>query len=247
MREQLDSVTPPEENLPIPIPTEGIMATYGYIRVSTIEQADGSSLDEQDRKVRGVALIRGVDVERVFVDPGVSGSVALDKRPAGSALLATLRKGDTLIVAKLDRAFRNATDALTRSDEFKAMGVKLILADIGTDPVTENGTGRMFFGMLALMAEFERDRILERTNDGRQAKKRAGGFIGGTAPFGYRVEGQGKDAVLVPVPEQSKALADLHRMRQAGSSLRAIAKHITEQHGFPISHEAVRRTTQGTV
>ena len=247
MIEQLDSVTHSVGESSQIISEDSIMATYGYIRVSTIEQADGSSLDEQDRKVRGVALIRGVEVDRVFTDPGISGSVSLDKRPAGKELLATLRKGDTLIVAKLDRAFRNATDALTRADEFKTKGVKLILADIGTDPVTENGTGRMFFGMLALMAEFERDRILERTNDGRQAKKRAGGFIGGTAPFGYTVDGQGKGAVLIPVPEQAKALADIHQMREAGSSLRAIAKHITEFHGFPISHEAVRRTTQGGV
>lgn len=221
------------------------MATYGYIRVSTVEQTDGSSLEDQARKIRGVAMIKGVEIDRMFEDAGISGSLPIDARPAGASLLAELRKGDTLIVSKLDRAFRNATDALQRADAFKEMGVKLILADIGTDPVTENGTGRMFFGMLALMAEFERERILERTADGRQAKKRSGGFIGGSAPFGYMVEGQGKSARLVAIPEQAPALADLKRLRSEGVSLRKVAEHIRTAYGFEVSHEAVRRATMG--
>jgi DNA invertase Pin-like site-specific DNA recombinase len=217
------------------------MTTYAYIRVSTIEQADGTSLAEQERKARGVAMIRNEEIAEVFSDAGVSGSVPLEDRPAGKRLLDLLVKGDTLIVAKLDRAFRNATDALVRSDYFKSIGVKLILVDMGNDPVTENGTGRMFFGMLALMAEFERDRILERTDNGRRAKKAKGGHTGGSAPFGFQVVGMGKDARLEPVEDQQFAIRDIIALHAEGHSLRKIADHIRVGYGFHISHEAVRR------
>lgn len=217
------------------------MTTYAYTRVSTTEQVDGTSLDEQERKARGVAMIRGEEITEVFSDAGVSGSVPLEDRPAGKKLLDVLKKGDTLIVAKLDRIFRNATDALVRSDAFKDKGIKLILVDMGNDPVTENGTGRIFFGMLALVAEFERHRILERTDNGRQAKRAKGGHIGGTAPFGFKVVGLGKDAHLVPVEDQQFAIRDILALSAEGYSLRRIAQHIHVGYGFHISHEAVRR------
>jgi DNA invertase Pin-like site-specific DNA recombinase len=217
------------------------MTTYAYTRVSTTEQVDGTSLEEQERKARGVAMIRGEEIAEVFSDAGVSGSIPLEQRPAGKRLLGVLKKGDTLIVAKLDRVFRNATDALVRSDAFKEKGIKLILVDMGNDPVTENGTGRIFFGMLALVAEFERHRILERTDNGRQAKRAKGGHIGGSAPFGYKVVGLGKDAHLVPVEDQQHAIADIVSLSAEGHSLRKIADHIRVAYGFRISHEAVRR------
>jgi putative DNA-invertase from lambdoid prophage Rac len=227
------------------------MTAYAYTRVSTTEQVDGTSLEEQERKARGVAMIRGEEIAEVFSDAGVSGSVPLEDRPAGKRLLATLKKGDTLIVAKLDRIFRNATDALVRSDAFKDKGIKLILVDMGNDPVTENGTGRIFFGMLALVAEFERHRILERTDNGRQAKRAKGGHIGGTAPFGYQVVGHGKEARLEPVEDQQFAIRDAKALHAEGHSLRKIADHIRVAYGLSISHEAVRRiindTKQGNV
>ena len=121
--------------------------------------------------------------------------------------------GDTLIVAKLDRAFRNAADALVKSDTWKRAGINLIVADMGPHPVTDNGVAKLFFGMLALVAEFERERILERTRDGRRTKASRGGHTGGSAPFGYRVLGQGKEARLVEMPEQQAAIRTILELR----------------------------------
>ncbi|WP_434626085.1 recombinase family protein [Azospirillum sp. B2RO_4] len=215
------------------------MAVYGYVRVSTGDQVNGTSLDEQERKVRGVAMVRGEDLAEIFREEGVTGSRPLEDRTAGAQLLARLRPGDTVIVAKLDRAFRNAADALTKADAWRKGGISLVIADMGTDAVTENGTSKMFFGMLALVAEFERERILERTAEGRSAKRAKGGHIGGTAPFGYRVEGVGKDAQLIPIPEQQEAMWRMVEMRQGGASLRAIAAEMISL-GHRISHEGVR-------
>ncbi len=216
------------------------MAVLGYIRVSTAEQALGGSLADQERKIQGVALMRGQTVDRIFSESGISGSVPLEKRPIGSELAAALRPGDTLILAKLDRAFRNAADALNRADAWREAAVDLIVADMGVDPVTRDGAAKMFFGMLALVAEFERGRILERTAEGRKAKARNGGHIGGTAPFGYRVQGRGKEARLIPDPKQQKALIAIRKLGGT-MSLRGIAKEVRWRHGVEVSHEAVRR------
>ena len=74
----------------------------------------------------------------------MSGSKPLAERPEGGPLLARLGKGDVLIVAKLDRAFRNAADALATAERLKARKVDLIVADMGSEPVTQNGVSRMF-------------------------------------------------------------------------------------------------------
>jgi DNA invertase Pin-like site-specific DNA recombinase len=216
------------------------MAVYGYARVSTFEQAGGTSLEEQQRKIEGIALMRGLELARMFQEPAVSGSLPLEDRPAGGELYRTLRAGDTLVVAKLDRAFRNAADALAKADAWKRAGIKLIVADMGADPVTDNGVAKLFFGMLALVAEFERERILERTNEGRRAKARRGGHVGGTAPFGYRVEGRGREARLVEVPEEQAAIRTILTLGGT-ASLRKIAEAAQERHGVRVSHEAVRR------
>ena len=216
------------------------MPTYGYVRVSTVEQSAGTSLEEQSRKIRGVALMKGLELAEVYQEPGVSGSLPLEGRPIGGLLYQALRPGDTLIVAKLDRAFRNAADALAKADAWKRARIKLIVADMGPDPVTDNGVAKLFFGMLALVAEFERERILERTKDGRRAKASRGGHTGGSAPFGYRVFGQGKEASLVEVPEQQAAIRTILELR-GKASLRSIAAAVKERHGIEVSYEAVRR------
>jgi len=91
------------------------------------------------------------------------------------------------------------------------------------------------------VAEFERSRIKERVADGRQGKAAKGGHIGGTAPFGYRVEGTGKAAVLVPVPAEQEALETIRKARNEGLSLRRIADLVHERHGLSISHVAIQR------
>jgi putative DNA-invertase from lambdoid prophage Rac len=217
------------------------MATYGYIRVSTAEQAEGTSLEDQKRRIGGLAAAADLTLDVCFEDVGVSGSVPLANRPEGARLCAALKAGDSIVVAKLDRLFRSAADALAMAETFKKRGVDLYILDMGTEPVTANGASRMFFGMLALVAEFERTRIKERLEDGRQGKAAKGGHIGGTAPFGYRVEGTGKAAVLVPVPAEQEALETIRQARNEGLSLRRIAELVHERHGLSISHMAVKR------
>ena len=216
------------------------MSIYGYCRVSTAEQVGGSSLEEQARKIEGIAMIHGRSVAEVFTDRGISGSTPLRSRPEGARLVGVLAPGDVVIVAKMDRIFRNAADALTTAQTFKNSGVDLIVADMGTEPVTQSGASKMFFGMLALMAEFERDRIRERQADGIKAKKARNGYIGGTRPFGFRVVGKGPEATIEPVQSEQAAIVRIKSLKASGMSLRAIAATICAD-GVQISHVGVKK------
>ena len=217
------------------------MAIYGYVRVSTEEQALGQSIGIQIKQVTGAAMVRGEDIGEIFADEGVSGTTPLDARPAGARLLAALQPGDTLIVAKMDRAFRSAVDALNRAEAWKAQRVAVILLNIGTDPVNQNGAAKFFFTMMAAVAELEHTTILERTNGGRAAKKAQGGHLGGLAPIGFDVEGSGKAARLVANPEKQAALVTAREARAAGFSLRATADLVKQKHGITVSYESIRR------
>jgi site-specific DNA recombinase len=218
------------------------MSIYGYVRVSTAEQAadDKTSLTTQRRVIEQKAEIHGEPVAQFFEDAGVTGAQELAKRPAGAALMAAVGRGDMVIVSRLDRGFRNAEDALTVSRQLRERGAHLIIADMGDDPVTGNGTARMFFGMLALVAEFERERMRERVNDGKAGKLARGGHAGGKRPFGYRVVGSGRDARREPLPEEQEAIAYAREARAAGESLRSIAAFLTDS-GTPVSHVTLSR------
>ena len=188
-----------------------------YSRVSTAEQAaDGTtSLAEQERKNRAIATLRGAASfdAVVYSDAGVSGSVPLAERPAGRNMLAAANQGDCIVANKLDRLFRSASDALTTAEDLKKRGVDLILIDMGVQPVTHSGVAKLFFGMLSLVAEFERERIAERMCDGRAAKKRQLGHIGGDAPYGFRKVGVGRDARLEPDNAEQEVIEHARRLR----------------------------------
>jgi DNA invertase Pin-like site-specific DNA recombinase len=201
---------------------------------------DRTSLDTQRRKIAAAAELSGLAVDAFIEEPGVSGSKPLVDRPGGGPLLAPLGKGDVLIVAKLDRAFRNPADALATAERLRARKVDMIAADMGSEPVTQNGLSRIFFGMLALVAEFERDRIKERSPEGRVAKRRLGGHIGGSAPFGFRKVGAGRAARLEPEPTQQAALPEMRALAAAGLASRVIAAAVQERHGIAVSHVTVQ-------
>lgn len=217
------------------------MAIYGYVRVSTNEQAKGQSLAEQERRINGAAMINGQEVTWTYSDSGVSGSVHLANRAAGKDLLEVMQKGDTVIVSKLDRAFRSAADALTTAELWKKKGFNLIVSDMGPEPITGNGAAKMFFGMLALVAEFERDRITERVMEGKKAKRAKGGYLGGARPYGYSVSGEGKEAALVPIPQEQAVIRLIFQKRDTGLSFRKIAATIKEETGEKLSHVTIGR------
>lgn len=206
---------------------------FCYARVSTLGQADdgAASIPEQLRMGRALATMRGAkQAECVnFIDRGISGSVPLVLRPEGKEMLAAAQKGDVIVAAKMDRLFRSAIDALQTAEELKKRGVDLVLLDIGSDAVTGNGVGKMFFGIIACVAEFERDRIRERTEEGRRAKRARQGYMGGrAAPIGFKVVGKGREAQLEEDEGEQEMLARVRQMHKDGHKPGRIGQYLTK-------------------
>jgi DNA invertase Pin-like site-specific DNA recombinase len=138
----------------------------GYIRVS---KSDGrQTLAPQ----RDALLAAGVEPDRIYEDLA---SGRHDDRPGLAACLKALQPGNTLVVWKLDRLGRNLKHLVTTIDTFKARGVGLkVLAGTGAEIDTTTANGRLFFGIFAVLAEFERDLIAERTRAGLAAARARG-------------------------------------------------------------------------
>src|SRR5258708_33349723 len=108
------------------------MKVYGYCRVSTAEQVNrGLSLETQRQQITGYAMMKGWTVAEFFIEAGVSGSVPLADRPEGQRLLTSLQPGDTVITAKLDRAFRSAADAPGTLQALEEDRIGLHMIDLG--------------------------------------------------------------------------------------------------------------------
>lgn len=213
------------------------MSVFGYVRVSTLQQAnEGESLDTQLRQIQSYSILKGFEIplENFVTERGISGSVEFHKRPEGSKLFEKLEAGDVLIFSKLDRAFRNTRNALNTLHELKERGISVHFIDLGGD-VTNDGIGSVIFTILSAFATFERERIATRIREVKQVQKTEGKFLGGITRFGYSV----LDEKLVPKPEEQAIIKEMKGMRRRGMSLRRISKWLVKEYGVHMSHSTV--------
>jgi len=219
------------------------MTVYGYVRVSTAEQVDNTSMQEQRRQIKGSAMSHGLAIDRFIEDGGVSGADPFFARLLANGV--TLKAGDTVIVAKLDRFSRDLLDALQSIKACKELKIKLIINGHGDVTDSSNIYAQLMLEILCSFAGHERRVLKERQKLGQAAKKKAGGHLGGSAKFGYRIEGTGQAATLVAIPSEQAALVAAKVMRDSGMSLRAISVELKTSHGVVVSHEAIRKALQG--
>ncbi|HWU62634.1 MAG TPA: recombinase family protein [Ensifer sp.] len=148
-------------------------ALIGYARVS---KADGSQVHDLQRDALAQA---GVEAGNIYED---AASGKREDRPGLAACLKALRRGDTLVVWKLDRLGRDLRHLVNLVDDLTKRNIGLrVLAGEGASIDTSTANGRLVFGIFAALAEFERALIVERTKAGLAAA-RARGRNGG-APF----------------------------------------------------------------
>ena len=162
---------------------------YIYTRVSTLMQTEGYSLEAQKDKILKYAEFREFDVVGEYMDAGFSG-----KNIAGRAefqqMLADIReKKDNVkyvLVFKLSRFARNCADTLEALQFMQDYGVNLICVDDNLD--SSAATGKLMISVMSAMAELERENINAQTMAGRKQKAKEGGWNGGFAPYGYKLE-----------------------------------------------------------
>jgi DNA invertase Pin-like site-specific DNA recombinase len=204
---------------------------YGYIRVSTVEQAGtGHSLEEQKKRIEGYCSANGLNLAHIYIDAGVSAGKGLEKRESGKYLSAVsdsfaLSKGDTVIATKLDRLFRNALDCLSTVEEWKKRGISMHVMDLNID--TSKPVGNLLLQIMAAVAEMERAQVSERTRVVIEHLK-ASGRVYGKIPFGQDRDG---DRLVLNQAEQ-KVIGKIKQLRSKGLSMKKIADKLNKD-GIP--------------
>ncbi len=190
-----------------------------YIRVSTEGQAiDGVSLDAQRAKIEAWCLANDYKVVDSFVDAGLSGSRA-DNRPGlQNAIYSACQNKAALVVYSLSRLARSTQDTIAIGEKLAKAGADLVSLSEKID--TTSAAGKMVFRMLAVLAEFERDQISERTRMALAHKRNRGERIG-TVPYGWCLAEDG--STLLPDAGQQAVIQRIRNMRSEGMSYRAIA------------------------
>lgn len=139
---------------------------YGYARVSTKGQAkDGNSLEAQEQALRA----NGAEI--VYSD---SFTGTKTDRPELSKLLDSVQPGDTIIVAKLDRIARSVTQGIELVDSLLSKDVTVNILNMGT--LNNSTTGKLIRNIMFAFAEFERDMIVQRTQEGKAIARTKAGY-----------------------------------------------------------------------
>ena len=182
---------------------------FAYCRVSTLDQAT------QNQVLEIQAAGFNVQPKRI-IEEKVSGSVPAQERPGFMRLLDRLEASDVLIVTKLDRLGRNAMDVRATVEQLADLGVRVHCLALGGVDLT-SPAGKMTMQVIAAVAEFERDLLIERTQSGLQRARAAGKRLG-----------------RKPVLDEAQREA-IQRRLAAGESVSALARE------FKTSRQTVMR------
>lgn len=189
------------------------MANILYTRVS-----DSSQSVQAQRQ----AMLQATTFDKEFTDEGVSGAVLAASRPGFAELLGYVRDGDTVWVYAVDRLGRDAIDVQTTIKTLLAKGVSVNVRGLG---LIGKGVGELIVAVLAQVAEMERERIRERTSNGRDVAKASLKATGKTH--------RGKDSLGRPALADATTVSAWRTDNKA--SIATTAKH------FNLSDSTVKR------
>ena len=185
-----------------------------YCRVSTDEQAEKGNVQSQVEYAKKYLELHGpennIDDFELYIDEGISGTIPLADRPAGSKLIADANSNSftILYMYRLDRLARSVKHVLDTYELLESKGIALKSMTEAFD--TSSPTGKFFMTLLASIAALESDTIRERTQMGKDRNARAGKWVSGLTPFGYRAGDDGKLKIYGQEAETVKMIFDLY-------------------------------------
>lgn len=199
------------------------MIVFGYVRVSTENQLENYSIEEQTSRLEAYCAAKGWTLLHTYIDGGYSGGNTA--RPALQEMLRAIRQNkiDAVIVYKLDRLSRSQKDTLTLiEDELLANGTDFVSINENFD--TSTPFGRAMIGILSVFAQLEKDQITERFTMGRIGRSKAGYFHGGAnPPTGYDY----KDGLLVVNEYEAIQIREIFSLFLSGKSINAICRYLS--------------------
>lgn len=155
-----------------------------YVRVSSVEQVSGYSLDAQEAACRQWAADNGHEIVRIFVEPGQSART--DKRPAFQTMIQLVKAGaaEAILIHKSDRIARNLLDLLSYRSQLEQAGRRILSV---TEPFLNDDSpeSRMVVGIIGSVNEFYSANLSREVQKGQAQKARSGSFPGGKLPRGY--------------------------------------------------------------
>ena len=160
---------------------------FGYGRASTKKQVESPEVQKQI--IKEYAAFHKLGDVTYFIDVATSAKIPWEQRDAGKMLMSQIRRGDHIVITKLDRAFRKLSDCVFVLEKFERMGIKLHVCSLMGGAIDlSSPMGRFLIHILAAFAELERAFISERTKEALANKKRTGFSHTRFPGYGFRWE-----------------------------------------------------------
>lgn len=191
-----------------------------YARVSTDEQAEKQTIENQIHACREYCANQGLEVVAEFRDEGISGAIPLDERPEGRRLLEVAPHGlfDCVVIYRLDRLAREMAQGLRAFKQLEKAGNPLVSVSESWD---DSPAGRFMYREFMSIAELEKDLIRDRMMAGRARRVRSGKYQASVTPFGYSYTPE--TGQLKPHRDNAEVVRQIFQWALEGLGLKAIA------------------------